>query len=105
MRKPVRRWTVSWRIRSRTRQSPMCDSDGDQKREGSPSNMMVDITNYVDCEPKALGVTELVYYPVLAQILEENETKEDIEAAIRRGYPRPDSQAYYQGRYFRVHQL
>ena len=48
------------------------------------SNMMVDITNYVDCEPKALGVTELVYYPVLAQILEENETKEDIEAAIRR---------------------
>mgnify|MGYP001623892060 FL=1 len=48
------------------------------------SNMMVDITNYVDCEPKALGVTELVYYPVLAQILEENETKEDSEAAIRR---------------------
>ena len=48
------------------------------------SNMMVDITNFVDCDPKALGVTELVYYPVLAQILEENETKEDIEAAIRR---------------------
>ena len=69
------------------------------------SNMMVDITNFVDCDPKALGVTELVYYPVLAQILEENESQEDIEAAIRRGYPRSDSQAYYQGRYFRVHQL
>ena len=48
------------------------------------SNMMVDITNFVDCDPKALGVTELVYYPVLAQILEENESQEDIEAAIRR---------------------
>ena len=48
------------------------------------SNMMVDITNFVDCDPKALGVTELVYYPVLAQILEENEGQEDIEAAIRR---------------------
>ncbi len=35
------------------------------------SNMMVDITNFVDCNPKELGVTELVYYPVLQQILEE----------------------------------
>ena len=35
------------------------------------SNMMVDITNFVDCNPKELGVTELVYYPVLQQILDE----------------------------------
>ncbi len=35
------------------------------------SNMMVDITNFVDCNPRELGVTELVYYPVLQQILEE----------------------------------
>ena len=35
------------------------------------SNMMVDIKNFVDCNPKELGITELVYYPVLAQILEE----------------------------------
>ena len=35
------------------------------------SNMMVDITNFVECEPKELGITELVYYPVLQQILEE----------------------------------
>ena len=33
--------------------------------------MMVDIRTYVDCEPKELGITELVYYPVLAQLLEE----------------------------------
>ena len=35
------------------------------------SNMMVDITNFVDCNPKELGITELVYYPILQQILEE----------------------------------
>ena len=33
--------------------------------------MMVDITSHVDCNPRELGITELVYYPVLQQILEE----------------------------------
>ena len=48
--------------------------------------MAVDIRNYVDFseeELKDLGVTELVYYPVLAKILEENEAEEDIKDAIR----------------------
>ena len=35
-------------------------------------------------ELKELGVTEFVYYPVLAKILEENEETEDIKDAIRR---------------------
>ncbi|MBR5943383.1 MAG: DNA-directed RNA polymerase subunit beta, partial [Lachnospiraceae bacterium] len=35
------------------------------------SNMMVDIREFVDCDPKELGVTELVYYPVLKQLIEE----------------------------------
>ncbi len=48
------------------------------------SSMMVDITNFVDVDPKELGVTELVYYPVLEQILNENEKLEDIKKAIRR---------------------
>ena len=48
------------------------------------SNMMVDISNYVDFDTKALGVNEFVYYPVLAQILEENETAEDIADAIKK---------------------
>ena len=48
------------------------------------SNMMVDISNYVDFDAKELGVHELVYYPVLAQILEENDTEEDIKAAIKK---------------------
>ena len=47
------------------------------------SNMMVDLTNFVDCNPKELGVTELVYYPVLEQILEEYaEDPEALAAAI-----------------------
>ncbi|MDD6193906.1 MAG: DNA-directed RNA polymerase subunit beta [Lachnospiraceae bacterium] len=48
------------------------------------SNMMVDISNYIEMDPKELGVTELVYYPVLAQILEENDTKEEIAEAIKK---------------------
>ncbi len=48
------------------------------------SNMMVDITNFVDVVPKEVGVTELVYYPVLKQILDENENIEDIKEAIRK---------------------
>ena len=35
------------------------------------SNMMVDITGFVDCNPRELGITELVYYPALKQILDE----------------------------------
>ena len=49
------------------------------------SSMMVDIRNYVDLseeELKKLNVTELVYYPVLAKILDENEDMDDIKAAI-----------------------
>ena len=47
------------------------------------SNMMVDITSYVDADAKELGVTELVYYPVLKKILEENESLEDIKEAVK----------------------
>ncbi len=35
-------------------------------------------------DPKSIGVTELVYYPVLAQILEENDSLEDRIEAIKR---------------------
>ena len=49
------------------------------------SNMMVDITSFIDCEPKELGITELVYYPVLAQILDEYaDNPEELADAIRR---------------------
>ena len=48
------------------------------------SSMMVDITHFVNVDPKEVGVTELVYYPVLEKILEENDNPEDIKAAIHR---------------------
>ncbi|MCM1162209.1 MAG: DNA-directed RNA polymerase subunit beta [Roseburia sp.] len=49
------------------------------------SNMMVDITNFVDCNPKELGVTEHVYFPVLQSILEEYSDKpEELARAIQK---------------------
>ena len=48
------------------------------------SNMMVDLRTYVDVNPRDLGITEMVYYPVLKKILEENSDIEDIKAAIKR---------------------
>ena len=55
------------------------------------SNMMVDLKEYLDCDPEELGITELVYYPYLAQILERNSAegvlneeaaREDVRAHI-----------------------
>nr|WP_330363964.1 DNA-directed RNA polymerase subunit beta [Butyrivibrio sp. MC2013] len=43
------------------------------------SNMMVDLTHYVDCNPKELGINEDVYYPVLREILDEYAVKDDAE--------------------------
>ncbi len=49
------------------------------------SNMMVELTSFVDCNPRELGITEHVYYPVLAQILEEfGEDAEGLAEAIRK---------------------
>ena len=49
------------------------------------SNMMVDITNFVECNPRELGVTELVYFPVLQQILQEySEDPEMLAEAIQK---------------------
>ena len=49
------------------------------------SNLMVDINAQIEgIDAKELGVTEAVYYPVLAKILEENEDIEDIKQEIRR---------------------
>ncbi len=49
------------------------------------SNMMVDITNFVDCKPRELGITELVYYPVLQQLLDEyGKDPEELYEAIRK---------------------
>ena len=48
------------------------------------SNLMVDITRWVDVDPKEVGVTEEVYYPVLERILSEYTDIDEIKDAIRR---------------------
>ena len=50
------------------------------------SNMMVDLASYVNFKPEEAGVTELVFYPVLADILAKSgDMDEDqLKAAIRR---------------------
>ena len=57
----------------------------EEKKVKVLSNMMVDITSFVDCNPKELGITELVYFPVLQQIMEECSDKpEELADAIKR---------------------
>ncbi len=50
------------------------------------SSMMVDIKKYVDVEdPKEeLGITELVYWPVLKELMDEYEDPEELKEVIKR---------------------
>ena len=48
------------------------------------SNMMVDLSAYVDFDPEEVGVTELVFYPVLQTILSECGSQEEIKEAIHK---------------------
>ncbi len=49
------------------------------------SNMMVELTSFVDCNPREFGIREKVYYPVLAKILEEfSDDPEKLAEAIRK---------------------
>ena len=54
------------------------------KNEKVLSNMAVDINAYVGFDCKELGILEDVYYPVLAEILENYETEKDLKDAIKR---------------------
>ena len=56
----------------------------DVKNEKILSNLAVDINAYVDFDCKSLGILEDVYYPVLAEILEENDSEEDLKDTIKR---------------------
>ena len=70
------------------------------------SNMMVELTSFVDVDPETLGITEkYVYYPVLRQILDENEDIEDIKDAIKKNAAASCSYAYHKGRYLCFYQL
>ena len=46
-------------------------------------NNTVDLKGYVDCDPKELGITEKVYYPVLQELIAESEgDSEKLKLAI-----------------------
>ena len=44
---------------------------GEERNIKVLSNMMVDLSHYVDCNPKDFGIKDRVFYPVLRQILDE----------------------------------
>ena len=45
--------------------------EGIERKQKVLSSLMVDLSSYVDFDPKEAGVTELVFYPALEKILEE----------------------------------
>ncbi|MDO4967124.1 MAG: DNA-directed RNA polymerase subunit beta, partial [Lachnospiraceae bacterium] len=49
------------------------------------SNLMVDITSWIDCDAKALGINESVYFPKLMEIMNENAeaSSEQLDEIIR----------------------
>ncbi len=63
---------------------PFVMVQGEERDVRVISNMMVNLTSFVDVDPAEVGVTELVYYPALQKILEENDSIEDIKEAIKR---------------------
>ena len=57
----------------------------EEKNEKVLSNMMVDLSHFVECDPEELGIRERVYFPVLKQILEEySDNAQELEDAIKR---------------------
>ncbi|MCI8536828.1 MAG: DNA-directed RNA polymerase subunit beta [Hungatella sp.] len=58
---------------------------GLERNEKVLSNMMVDLSGYVQFDPAEAGITELVYYPVLQNILAEfGDDQEELKSAIHR---------------------
>ena len=47
------------------------------------SNMMVDLSNYVDFDPLEIGIKEKVYYPELVKILEKELSGEDLKEELK----------------------
>ena len=69
------------------------DVDSEERNIKVLSNMMVDLGAVVDIDPEEVGVTEAVYYPVLAGLLEEtagdiDELKEEIHKNIHELIPK-----------------
>ena len=55
------------------------------------SNLMVDLTEYVDFDPEEVGISEKVYYPVLKELIENfsgEELKQEIERSVSELIPK-----------------
>ena len=66
---------------------------GEERNIKVLSNMMVDLESIVDVNAKELGITELVYYPTLAELLEEtagdiDELREQIRKSVHELIPK-----------------
>ena len=57
---------------------------GEERKIKVLTNRMVDLKKYVDCDPKELGIKEMVYYPVLEKLMEEYTDPEELKEAIHR---------------------
>ncbi len=57
---------------------------GEKKNHKVLSNMMVDLAAYVDFDPEEAGVTELVFYPALQNILAEVTDSGELKDVIKR---------------------
>ena len=55
--------------------------EGVERKQKVLSNLMVDLSSFVDFDPKDAGVTELVFYPALEKIL--SEVGKDDEEALK----------------------
>ena len=69
------------------------DVEGEERNIKVLSNMMVDLRAVVDIDPEEVGVTEAVFYPVLAELLERtagdiDELKEEIRKNIHELIPK-----------------
>ena len=57
---------------------------GEERNIKVLTHRMVDLQKHVDCEPRELGIRELVYYPVLQKLMEEYTDQEELKEAIKR---------------------
>ena len=76
---------IADRIQNRAVPYVWIDRPEEERNVKVLSNMMVDLKEVVDIDPEEVGVTELVYYPVLANLLEETAGDiDELKAAIKR---------------------
>ena len=69
------------------------------------SNGMVEITDFVPVDKEALGIKEKVRFSVLKEILDQNDSLEEIEEAVRKNLGRLIPKHIIKGRHFRYRQL